>query len=71
MLVRITAAGRQMLDDVELARTALLERVLDRLDEAQLIGVASAMADLRMAVTDTIVDPGSGTHHSHKAQGRD
>ena len=51
VLVRITAAGRQMLDDVELARTALLERVLDRLDETQLIGVASAMADLRMAVT--------------------
>ena len=50
-------AGRQMLDDVELRADRLLERVLDRLDEAQLIGVASAMADLRVAVADTIADP--------------
>ena len=71
VLVRITAAGRQMLDDVELARSALLERVLDRLDETQLIGVASAMADLRVAVASTIADPSSGVHHSHQAQGRD
>lgn len=71
VLVRITAAGRQMLDDAEQARTALLEHVLDRLDEAQLIGVASAMADLRMAVTSTVEDPASGVHHSHQAQGRD
>jgi hypothetical protein len=49
----------------------MLERVLDRLDETQLIGVASAMANLRMAVTETIVDPGSGAHHSHQPQGRD
>ena len=71
VLVRITAAGRQMLDDVELARTAMLERVLDRLDETQLIGVASAMADLRGAVTQTITDPTSGAHHSHQPHGRD
>src|SRR6478736_519429 len=71
VLVRITPAGRQMLDDAELARTALLERVLDRLDEAQLISVASAMADLRVAVANTIADPSSGVHHSHQAQGRD
>jgi DNA-binding MarR family transcriptional regulator len=69
VLVRITPAGRQMLDDVELVRAALIERVLDQLDDRQLAGVASAMADLRMAVASTIADPGS--HHSHQAQGRD
>jgi DNA-binding MarR family transcriptional regulator len=69
VLVRITPAGRQMLDDVELVRAALIEKVLDQLDDRQLAGVASAMADLRMAVASTIADPGS--HHSHQAQGRD
>jgi DNA-binding MarR family transcriptional regulator len=71
VLVRITAAGRQMLDDVEEVRTALIAKVLDQLDETQLVGVASAMADLRMAVNSTIVDPSSGHHHSHQTQGRD
>jgi DNA-binding MarR family transcriptional regulator len=71
VLVRITPSGRQMLEDVENVRTALLEKVLDQLDEAQLAGVASAMADLRVAVTSTLVDPSSGAHHVHQSQGRD
>ena len=50
MLVRITVAGRQMLDDVEILREGIIRRVLDELDEAQLAAVAAAMADLRIAV---------------------
>jgi DNA-binding MarR family transcriptional regulator len=71
VLVRITPAGRQMLEDVEILRTALIEKVLDQLDETQLAGVATAMADLRMAVSSTLVDPTSGAHHVHQPQGRD
>jgi DNA-binding MarR family transcriptional regulator len=71
VLVRITPAGRQMLDDVEVVRTALIAKVLDQLDETQLAGVASAMADLRMAVNSTVGDPSSGHLHSHQTQGRD
>ncbi len=71
VLVRITPAGRQMLEDVEILRTALIEKVLDQLDETQLAGVATAMADLRMAVTSTLVDPSSGAHHVHQPQGRE
>ena len=71
VLVRITAAGRQMLEDVEVLRVGIIEQVLDELDEAQLAGVASAMADLRIAVASALTDPGSGAHHIHEPQGRD
>jgi DNA-binding MarR family transcriptional regulator len=71
VLVRITPTGRQMLEDVEVVRTALIEKVLDQLDDVQLAGVASAMADLREAVTSTLVDSSSGAHHVHHSQGRD
>lgn len=71
VLVRITDAGRQMLEDVEILRIGIIEKVLDQLDEAQLVGVATAMADLRAAVMTTVSDPSSGAHHSHAPQGRD
>jgi DNA-binding MarR family transcriptional regulator len=71
VLVRLTDAGRQMLEDVEVFRTAVIVKVLDQLDESQLAGVASAMADLRMALTSTVTDPTSGAHHVHQSQGRD
>ena len=71
VLVRITAAGRQMLEEVEVLRVGIIQQVLDELDEAQLAGVASAMADLRIAVASALTDPGSGAHHIHEPQGRD
>ncbi len=71
VLVRITAGGRRMLDDVEGLREEILDRILDRLDETQLQGVAAAMADLRTAVASTLTDRGSGPHHTHESQGRD
>jgi DNA-binding MarR family transcriptional regulator len=71
VLVRITPSGRQMLDDVETARTEIIGRVLDQLDPSQLDGVATAMAALRVAFVSTDADPASGAHHSHEPQGRE
>jgi len=70
VLVRITLAGQQMLDDVEILREGIIRRVLDELDETQLAAVAAAMADLRNAVATALAaDP--GLHHTHQPQGRD
>jgi DNA-binding MarR family transcriptional regulator len=71
VLVRITAAGRQTLEDVETARTEVLGRVLDQLDPAQLESIATAMAALRVAFLASHADPASAAHHSHQPQGRD
>jgi DNA-binding MarR family transcriptional regulator len=72
VLVRLTPAGRQMLDEIETIREQTLRRVLDQLDAVQLAGVASAMVDLRSAVVATLTGPGSEAHqHVHTHQGRD
>jgi DNA-binding MarR family transcriptional regulator len=72
VLVRLTPAGRQMLDEIETIREQTLRRVLDQLDAVQLAGVASAMVDLRSAVVATLTGPGSEAHqHAHTHQGRD
>ena len=71
VLVRITPVGHQLLDDVEVLRSEIIEQVLDRLDPAQLAGVASALVDLRGALAATLIDDRSGLNHSHQAQGRD
>ena len=72
VLVRLTPAGRQMLDEIEVVREQILRRVLDQLDPIQLAGVASAMVDLRNAVAATLTGPGSEAHqHAHVSQGRD
>jgi DNA-binding MarR family transcriptional regulator len=72
VMVRLTPAGVRMLDEIETVREQILRRVLDQLDPTQLAGVASAMVDLRNAVTATLTGPGSeGHHHAHVSQGRD
>jgi DNA-binding MarR family transcriptional regulator len=71
VLVRVTADGRHMLEDVEVLRAEMIGRVLDKLDAAQLAGVASSMADLRVAVATALADLESGLQHSHQPQGRD
>jgi len=73
VLVRITPAGRQLLDDVEVLREGILQRVLDELDEAQLAGVATAVADLRIAVVSALVNDSDlqHAHHAHQTLGRD
>jgi DNA-binding MarR family transcriptional regulator len=67
VLARITDAGRQMLDDVELVRAELIEQVLDGLREDQIAGVASAMASIRVAIESASSDPRSGAHHTHES----
>ncbi len=71
VLVRVTPAGRQMLEEVELLRSGIIARVLDKLDASQLTRVAAAMADLRIAVATALTDRESGLQHSHLPQGRD
>ena len=70
VMVRLTPAGRQMLDEIETIREQVLRRVLDKLDPAQLTGVATAMADLREAVAATLT--GTDAHnHRPTSQERD
>jgi DNA-binding MarR family transcriptional regulator len=71
VLVRITAAGRQMLEDMELLRTEMIQRVLDELDDDQLAGVAASMTSLRTALASALGDEVSGHQHAHHTQGRD
>lgn len=70
VMVRLTSAGREMLDEIETVREQILRRVLDKLDRAQLSGVAKAMADLREAVAATLIGT-DAHHHAHVSQGRD
>ena len=69
VMVRLTPAGRQMLDEIETVREQVLRRVLDRLDPTQLTGVAKAMADLRGAVAATATGA-DAHHHANESPGR-
>lgn len=72
VLVRLTPAGRETVEQLEIIREQVLLRVLDQLDPAQLAGVAAAMVDLREAVVATSSAPGSEAHeHAHISPGRD
>jgi DNA-binding MarR family transcriptional regulator len=70
VMVRLTPAGRQTLDEIETVREEVLRRVLDQLDATQLTGVARAMADLREAVAATLTGT-DAHHHAAVSQGRD
>ena len=70
VMVRLTPAGRQMLDEIETVREQVLRRVLDKLDSRQLTGVAAALADLRTAVEATFTGT-DAHHHAHQAPGKD
>ena len=71
VLVRITDRGREVMEEVETLREEMLERMLGRLDEPNLMRVAAAMSDLRQAIVTTVADPNSGVSHTHEPQGRD
>ena len=64
VLVRLSATGRKLLDDIELLRTEVLRTVLDRLDSDQVAGLARATADLRDALAAVAGSPGA-TDHDH------
>jgi DNA-binding MarR family transcriptional regulator len=58
VVVRLTAAGEALLEEVDALSADLLRRVLSGLDAAQLDAMAQAIADLRAAVaTDTMAAP--------------
>jgi DNA-binding MarR family transcriptional regulator len=50
VVVRLTAAGRDLLEEIDTLSADLLRRVLTRLDAPQLDAMAHAIADLRAAV---------------------
>ena len=54
VLIRVTAAGEQMLREVDGVTEALVRSVLGRLPAAQLRGVSQAISLLRAAVDSTI-----------------
>ena len=65
--VRLTADGYRLLREVELFKDDLIQRVLGRLDEGALRGVATAMADLQRAVETAVTeDPTFLDHHEHR-----
>jgi len=61
VLVRLTEAGRGMLEEVDALSDELLRSVLDRLRPSQLPGVARAITDLRVAV-EAVTDGTSDRH---------
>ncbi len=54
VVVRVTAAGEKLLDEVDALTDEVLRTVLERLDPPQLLGVSQAVADLRAAVEATV-----------------
>ena len=60
VIVRMTVAGRRLMDDMELLRANTFREVLDRLAPEQLNGIDQATADLRDAINDE-ADPPSRT----------
>jgi DNA-binding MarR family transcriptional regulator len=62
VMVHITAAGRTLLDDVEVLRVETLQTVLDHLDQHQLDGMAKAATDLHTAITAVVATPGEIDH---------
>jgi DNA-binding MarR family transcriptional regulator len=61
VLIRVTAAGEQMLRDLDVLSDDLLRSVLGRLDRAELTAVATAFASIR----DALVDAAGGLPDRH------
>jgi DNA-binding MarR family transcriptional regulator len=54
VLVRVTGAGKKLLEEADALSDEIFRSVLDRLDPPQLVGVSRAVADLRAAVDATV-----------------
>ena len=67
--VRLAQSGAQALETIEAIKQDRLRQILGHLDAAQLVGVAGALADMRMAVA-TEMGPDCGSSHEHPPQGR-
>ena len=66
VLVRLTEGGRRQLDDIQLVREGLMQKVLSRLDSEQLDCVRSALSSLRTAALAVAADPDVAANwHAH------
>jgi MarR family transcriptional regulator, organic hydroperoxide resistance regulator len=61
VVVGLTDAGRQVLDEHDAITDELLRTVLARLEPSQLLGVAKAVSDLRAAIESNA----EATNHTH------
>jgi DNA-binding MarR family transcriptional regulator len=70
VLVGLTPAGKEMLDEIQIMKRDLMQGVLGRLDAAQLDRLHRALTDFRGAVrAEEIEHPNRfGTEHSHDHQ---
>lgn len=66
VLVRVAERGHALLEEIEILRGEMLRHVLDRLDEAQLAGLARATNDLHEALAAIVATPGA-LDHDHTA----
>jgi DNA-binding MarR family transcriptional regulator len=72
VLVRLTEGGRRQLEDIQLVREGLMQKVLSRLDAKQLTCVRDALASLRVAALAVATDPDVASDwHTHRQWGRD
>ena len=66
VIVRLTDQGRDRLNDVQLLKEDLLQKVLQRLDVNELRGVHAALGSLRAAALAVAGDPEVAAHwHAH------
>ena len=66
VLVRLADAGRRQLNDVQLVREELMQKILSRLGPAELDCVQDALTSLRAAALAVSTDPDvAGSWHSH------
>jgi len=70
VLVRLTDAGRAILDEVQLGKRDLIQTILQRLDDRQLVRLEAALRDLRGAVmAEELAHPDRfGIDHEHPHQ---
>lgn len=61
VMIRVTEAGKQMLDEVDAVSTDLLRSVFGRIGRSQLAGVGRAIAELRRGLEDATSVPAD--HH--------
>ena len=62
IIIRVTPAGKAVLDEIETLRSDLFRRVLDSLPADRLDGLRMAAADLRTAVEAYAANPGVSAH---------
>jgi len=66
VIVRLAEGGRQKLNDIQLVKEELIEKVLLRLDPEALRCVRTALSALRDAALDVAADPSVAAHwHAH------